>query len=226
MAGTDPIKLTSKREKQRQILIDEAEKIIDAGGLGQIKARTLAARVGIALGQIYNLFEDLDRIIIAVNSRTIARLEDSLLQQTAPVFSSLSEAETALKLKGASEIATDALIAAALAYHHFARDNYHLWHALFDYQPTARQKTTLEQISDERLRPFRLIERLLSSLCPTMSVEELHIFAQTLFSSVHGIILIALDARDVGVPKEQIDDQLRFHLSLICCGLKNRFSGG
>jgi len=204
MKMINPTKSADKREKQRQALIDEAEKMILAGGLGCMKARDLAMRVGIALGQIYNLVRDLDEVILVVNSRTIAHLEARIAQRVNFFGSSSGE---------------EKLIATAIAYHHFARENYHLWHALFDHQPATTQKTLSVQVSADRLRPFRLIEQLLIPLCPTMSIWEVRLFAQTLFSSVHGIILLALDARDVGVPPEQIDDQLRLYLSLLCRGL-------
>jgi len=232
--------LESKREKKRQALIDAAEKMIRQGGLKCVKARQLAAHVGIALGQIYNLVGDLDEIILAVNSRTIHSLEKTLEQRL-----------KALPLVSPSE----KLTAIAIAYHHFARDNYHLWHALFDHQPLPEQKTWPDWVAQEHLRPFQLLEPLLeqlsrkvgtgfrdkncgenkdleqsvepsetktalASFCPAMTAQQLSIFTQTLFSAVHGIITLALDARDVGVPKEQIDAQLRLHITLICLGLK------
>jgi|GEM_PF-280133 len=197
--------LESKREKKRQALIDAAEKMIKQGGLKCVKARQLAAHVGIALGQIYNLVGDLDEIILAVNSRTIHSLEKKLEQRL-----------KALPLVSPSE----KLTAIAIAYHHFARDNYHLWHALFDHQPLPEQKTWPNWVAQEHLRPFQLLEPLLASFCPIMTAQQLSIFTQTLFSAVHGIITLALDARDVGVPKEQIDAQLRLHITLICLGLK------
>jgi len=195
----------NKREEKRQRLIDEAEKLIATNGLASIKARALAAQGGIALGQIYNLVGDMDEIILRVNSRTIARLESVLEQKVALI---------------GAETAEEKLIATAHAYHHFAREHYHLWHALFDHQPASEHKELSQRVRHERHRPFRLIEQILRQLCPDMSEQEVSIFAQSVFSSVHGIILLALDARDVGVPKAQLDEQLRLHLTLLCRGLK------
>jgi len=207
MSARDPKEtVKDKREEQRQRLIDAAEQLLASQGLGHLKARALAAHVGIALGQIYNLVGDMDEIIVRVNSRTIARLE-ALLEQQA--------------VSNASHSAQEKLIAVALSYHHFAREHYHLWHALFDHQPAIAHKKISALVSHERRRPFRLIEQLLQPLCPDMSGQDLRIFAQTVFSSVHGIIVLALDARDVGVPKAQLDAQLRLYLTLLCRGLES-----
>jgi len=195
-----------KREEKRQKLIEAAEQLLANSGLNAIKARTLAAHIGVALGQIYNLVDDMDEIILRVNSRTIARLEDKLTQ--------------AVTLDPPPSSAEEKLIIIALAYHHFARENYHLWHALFDHQPNQEHEQLVQWVSHERRRPFRLIEQLLLPLCSDMSVKEIQIFAQTVFSSVHGIVLLALDARDVGVARAQLDEQLRLYLSLLCRGLE------
>jgi len=204
MKIADSTRPTDKRKEKRKPLIDAAEQIIATGGFAKLKARDLASHIGISLGQIYNLVGDMDEIILMVNSRTIARLETELTQ-------------AAMQHPYAST--QEKLVATALAYHHFARENYHLWHALFDHHPSEEHRILPAWISDERLRPFQLIERFLASLCPFMSAEEIRIFAQTLFSAVHGIILLALDARDVGVAPSQLDDQLRFHITLLCRGL-------
>jgi len=204
MKNINSTKTEEKREKQRQRLIEVAETMVASDGIAHLRARSLAAQAGIALGQIYNLFGDLDEIILAVNSRTIATIEDMLAQQIADISPASVE---------------ENLVSVAIHYHHFARDHYHLWHALFDHHPQRRHKTLPDWVRDEHLRPFLLIEKLLTPLCSHMSQQEIRIFAQTLFSSVHGIILLALDARDVGVPKEQLDEQLRLYLSLLCRGL-------
>jgi len=204
MKKTDLKNNTDKRDRQRQRLIDAAEDIIAAQGLNNLKTRTLATKAGMALGQIYNLVGDMDEIILQVNSRTITRLESELTQQIARVSSKTAE---------------EKLTAIATHYHHFARTHYHLWHALFDHHPERSKKHVPDWVSIERLRPFHLIEELLTPLCPHMQAQERHIFAQTLFSSVHGIVLLALDAHDVGVPQTQIDEQLRLYLQLLCHGI-------
>lgn len=74
--------MKTKREEQRddlkKRLVDAAEARIAAGGLSGLKARDVTADAGCALGALYNVVEDLDRLILLVNSRTLARLGAAL----------------------------------------------------------------------------------------------------------------------------------------------------
>ena len=58
----------------RTRLVDAAERTIDERGLAALKARDLAAEAGCAIGTIYNVFEHLDELVLAVGSRTLAML--------------------------------------------------------------------------------------------------------------------------------------------------------
>ena len=70
MAG----KVAIRQAKLREALIDAAEAQIEAGGLSTLKARPLAQAAGCSLGAIYNIFDDLDALVMAVNGRTFRRL--------------------------------------------------------------------------------------------------------------------------------------------------------
>jgi len=203
MKMINPTKSADKREKQRQALIDEAEKMILAGGLGCMKARDLAMRVGIALGQIYNLVEDRDELLLLVASRTLARLERQLEQALASNNAATPQ---------------ESLITIAVAYHHFARDNYHLWRGLFDHRLDGN-KFFPEWVRGDRLRPFHFVERFLLALIPDTQLEQISLLAQSVFSAVHGMVSLALTARDVGVEEEKLDEQISLLLRLLCCGL-------
>src|SRR5258707_7898404 len=71
-------KAAERRQRLRDALISAAEWTIETHGLSGLKARALAFQVGCAVGAIYNVVTDLDDLIIAVNSRTLAALERDL----------------------------------------------------------------------------------------------------------------------------------------------------
>src|SRR4051794_14510015 len=72
---------TSERRQQLRVaLVDAAERVIAERGLRQLKARNLAQAVGCALGAIYNVFPDLDGLVLEVNLRTLALFEVYLAQ--------------------------------------------------------------------------------------------------------------------------------------------------
>src|SRR4051812_28858144 len=70
---------TSERRRQlKEALIAAAERAIDRDGLAGVKARELAREADCAVGAIYNVVADLDDLILMVNSRTLAALEECL----------------------------------------------------------------------------------------------------------------------------------------------------
>src|SRR5258708_37586990 len=71
-------KAAERRQRLRDALISAAEWTIETHGLSGLKARALAFQVGCAVGAIYNVVTDLDDLIFAVNSRTLAALERDL----------------------------------------------------------------------------------------------------------------------------------------------------
>lgn len=53
------------------------------------KARNVTADAGCALGALYTAFEDLDRLILQVNARILARLGAALRQRVLSVFAAV-----------------------------------------------------------------------------------------------------------------------------------------
>ena len=71
-------KTTERRHKLRLQLIEAAEAAVRRDGLKAVTARDLATEVGCSVGAIYNVFADIDELVIAVNSRTLARLDRAI----------------------------------------------------------------------------------------------------------------------------------------------------
>ncbi|MDB4054099.1 TetR/AcrR family transcriptional regulator, partial [Octadecabacter sp.] len=114
MAG----KVEARRAVLRDTLIAHAETRIKADGLKNLRARDLAKDAGCALGAIYNVFGDLNDLVLAVNARTFHRLG----------------AAVAEALAQAPQNATQQLIVMSHAYHRFAAENFNAWRALFDIE--------------------------------------------------------------------------------------------
>ena len=71
-------KTAERRQQLKDALISAAERTIETQGLSGLKARVLANEVGCAVGAIYNVVTELDDLIVAVNSRTLAALSATL----------------------------------------------------------------------------------------------------------------------------------------------------
>src|SRR3954466_15217886 len=88
-------KAQTRRQNLREALVAAAEKRIGTGGLRGLKARDLAAEAGCAVGAIYNVVDDLDDLILAVNARTLAALERALREAGGAIDSEARDEEEA-----------------------------------------------------------------------------------------------------------------------------------
>jgi AcrR family transcriptional regulator len=161
-------------------LVDAAEAEIAEKGLSGLKARVVTQRAGCALGGLYTAFDDLDMLVVQVNSRTLQRL-------------------------GAALVAPDGgplqvTLALADAYAVFALQNKRLWSALFEH----RLPEGIEMPDWHRQEYEELIARIgapLRALRPDLPHQAVALRLRTLFGAVHGVVELALQGRLVGLPE-------------------------
>ncbi|WP_107495508.1 TetR/AcrR family transcriptional regulator [Thalassobius sp. I31.1] len=191
-------KVAARKEALRVKLVDLAEAQIGKGGLRSVKARDLAKEAGCALGAIYNAFDDLQALFMAVNGRTFQRLGFAVAQSVEDVQAGPNER----------------LIIMSEAYLGFAAENTNLWRAMFDLE-----MSTDDEVPNWYLVAlaglFENISRPLSEIYPDMDAESLDLMTRSLFSSVHGIVLLGLEKRISGVPPEKIKTMISMLLSQI-----------
>jgi len=192
MAG----KVEARRAALRDALIEHAERRITSDGLKNLRARDLAKDAGCALGAIYNVFGDLNDLVLAVNARTFHRLG----------------AAVAEALSDAPQDATKQLIVMSHAYHHFAAQNFNAWRALFDIERPAGEAAPDWYLS-EMGQLFAYIDAPLSVIFPDHSQQDRALLTKALFSSVHGIVLLGLDEASAGVPAAQLDEMISMILN-------------
>ena len=176
-------KALERRAKFREALILAAERSIAGGGLAALKTRELAQEIGVANGAVYNLVDDVDELILLVGSRTLQRLDAAL---------------TAAESAGPPAPA-ERLVRIAVAYCDFAAENLELWRALFEHRMTPG-KPIPEWAVNEQMDLFRHIFQPLAELLPSRSQAELGVTARSLFSAVHGMVLLGLEQKLIAVP--------------------------
>lgn len=186
-----PSKTESRREALRHALIDSAERTIASHGLTALKARDLAAEVGCSVGAIYSAVADLNDLVMAVNGRTFQRLD----------------AAVSASLAGGDLPPRDALVTMSLAYLHFATQNTHSWRALFDLQMSTDGPVP-DWYLQELGKLFALIAKPLRQIFPDQTAQQIDLLTRTLFSSVHGIVLLGLEKRISGVPQDQMEQMI------------------
>jgi AcrR family transcriptional regulator len=188
MAG----KVEERKAKLRIALIDAAEAQVEAGGLNTLKARGLASEAGCSVGAIYNIFDDLDALAMAVNARTFRALGGFV----------------SARVGEAGDVGPQQqMIAMSHAYLAFALEHTYLWRALFDLEMSVDGDVP-DWYLQELAAVFGLIDAPLAVLFPDMASRERGLMVRALFSSVHGIVLLGLERRISAVPQNQIEMML------------------
>jgi len=181
-----------RREELRTTLIDVAERTVIASGVQTVRARDLAAEAGCAVGAIYNVFDDLTELLMAVNGRTFQRLG-------ATVSGAVASADT--------DDPEQVLITMGHAYLGFASENTNVWRALFDLEMSTDQDVPTWYL-EELGHLFGLISAPLAKLNPGLTAAEIDTLTRAVFSSVHGIVLLGLEKRISGVPLDEIEKMI------------------
>lgn len=192
-------KVAARKAALREKLIDLAEVQIEADGLASLRARELARQADCAVGAIYTHFEDLNALTLAVNGRTFARLGQAVGQ--------------AVK-NGEGEAPNERLIAMSHAYLEFAREHPKLWRALFDVEMRSDGPVP-EWYIEAMAQLFAYITAPLTEIFPNFDATRLDLMTRTLFSSVHGIVLLGLENRISGVPDAQLKTMIRLLLEQV-----------
>ncbi len=159
------------REELHGMALGAAREIVAEAGLRALTTRRLAAQIGYSAGTIYNLFANLDDLVVHLNGTTL----DALYRPIAAVQA------------GPDPVAT--LKAQARAYIAFTHDNFHLWNALFEHRlPPDQPLPSWYGTKVERL--LKLVEAVLEPVIADDNPRTTA--ARVLWSSLHGICSLAM----------------------------------
>jgi AcrR family transcriptional regulator len=202
---------SERRLALHEALVRAAETTVAEDGLPGLRARDLAAEVGCALGAIYNVFPNLDALILEVNRRTLAELETFIA------------ADSGGLPPGAAMAGHGRHILARLAsrYLAFAEQNPLRWRAVFEHRLPAGLSVP-DWYLTEQARLFGYVEMALRDIQPDLGEAESALLARTVFSAVHGIVSLGLDEKLGAVPIVTLQDQLEAMLKAFSDGLATR----
>jgi AcrR family transcriptional regulator len=155
-------------EELRELIIQAATELIQESGFGGLSAREIARRISYSPGTLYNVFEDLDDLVLTIEGRLL----DSLTQALSDVPASDDPAEKVRRL--------------AEVYVSFTRGNPKLWNLLFEHHlPAGREVPTWYREKLEGL--LSKVEDALQPLAGDVDPEIVRRSAKTLWAGVHGI---------------------------------------
>ena len=188
---------THTPEQLTQLILDAAQAIIEEQGLAGLSAREIARRISYSPGTIYNMFENLDDVILNVEARVLESLE----QRLAGVLRDGVNRETVNKL--------------ALSYLAFTHERPKLWNLLFEHHMAAGSE--LPAWYQQKLGV--LLASVEQALAPHFAPEDTQgrqRAARVLWAGVHGITslstadklsIVSSDAAQI-----MVDDLVRTYL--------------
>jgi AcrR family transcriptional regulator len=155
-------------DELRDLILQAAAEIIEKDGLAGLSAREIARRINYSPGTLYNAFDNLDDLILTIETRMLERL-------------SLRLAEVPAGLS-----ARERLLHFADTYLAFTRENRMLWNLLFEHHiPVDRELPASYQASLDGLLTY--VEDALAPLMEGEDPSTVKRAARVLWAGVHGI---------------------------------------
>lgn len=159
------------REQLHRMALDAALNMTEQDGLRGLKARRVARDIGYTIGTIYNLFDDLDDLIVHMNAETLGALYT--VCSTVP-------------LDGGPE---ENLRALAQRYLQYTRAHPKLWNAVIEHHfPENRQRPAC--YSEQVAKLLRLEEKALEPLFNRNEDAQLQHHALVLWTSLFGMAAV------------------------------------
>ncbi len=195
------------REKTKEAIIEEARYIINLEGLQGLSIRKIAGRIGCSIGTIYNVFKNLDDVILTINGLTLDDL--------------YSQLQSAVAGGGPPKADLQKL---ARSYVTFSRERYHLWNTLFEHR--LPEGSSLPNWLQQKIdKPFMLVT---TSLVPLFSNrQEAERTAHILWAGLHGICSLSLSGKLKTVKAETAATLTTSYIDIFIEGLlsKEKSSG-
>ena len=163
-------------QQLRALILDAAQEIIEAQGLAGLSAREIARRVGYSPGTIYNIFANLDDVILNIEARVLDSLDRRLGETVQPSGAGTVEGGDA----------RDHLLRLAHAYLAVAHERPRLWNLLSEHH--LPPNTDLPAWYRQKVEASAThIERALAPCFAPGSEAERQRAARALWAGVHGI---------------------------------------
>lgn len=154
------------RTELKALILTEAHRLMAETGFADFSAREVARRVGYSIGTIYNVFDNLDHLLIAINSRTF-------------------ELWTAYLNRRIDAGGDDRIRTLVEAYFVFAREHPRLWMAIYDHRLPPGM-TMPEQDMETRRALAGIVFQEVARQLPMRTTAEVELLSRSLIATVHG----------------------------------------
>lgn len=155
-------------EELRELIIEATTSIVEQGGLEGLSAREIAKRIGYSPGTLYNVFENLDDLLLIIE----ARLLDDLADRLASTDAAGTPSDRLRRIVG--------------TYFTFTQERPKLWNLLNEHRmPAGRAVPEWYQEKLDKL--LAVLEEALAPLTTASDPGTRRRHARTLWASVHGM---------------------------------------
>jgi AcrR family transcriptional regulator len=161
------------RPELEALIVAEAHRQMEEVGFARFSAREVAKRIGYSVGTLYNVFGSLNRLLLAVNARTIA------------LWVAAIEARLADERQ-------DRIVALVESYFAFAQGHYNAWSAIYDHRSPAGEPLP-DWYGEALASLIGIMIREVAAALPETRREEAPKLARSLLATVHGHCVFALD---------------------------------
>ncbi len=169
-------------EVRRRRVFDQglaaAQRISSREGLGGLTARRIAAEVGCSVGTLYNVFGNMDSLILHLNGTTLDALYDEMAK--------VGETADGESADGESADSDSTVQALTVKYLEFTRTNLNLWNVIFEHS-WPKDYPIPDWYHDKVRRLLMLVADALKPLFPAGDEAGRYQAATVLWSGLHGI---------------------------------------
>lgn len=159
----------------KEMIISATTKIVVEEGYQKLSTRKIANEIKYTVGTLYNIFSNLDEIIMHVNAETLDDLYKEIISKKST--------------KG-----IDLLHEIAASYINYSKENYNLWAMLVDYRVPQETKypdwylTKIQKI-------YEYLGKVLSPHLPEDKAKDLSDIITVLWASIHGICTLSIKGK-------------------------------
>lgn len=165
-------------EELRQLILDASQTIVERNGITGLSAREIARMIGYSPGTLYNIFENLDDVLLTLQVQLMGRTVEHLRR---------------VPLGEDGEKNIEAL---SYAYVDFALVNRRMWNLFLAHNLPAG-KTVPAPFHDYTNSLVEIVKGALAQVAPNLSTEELNNTARTFLAGLNGIMAFAATEKGV-----------------------------
>jgi AcrR family transcriptional regulator len=159
---------THTSDELRELILKATTELIETDGLSGLSARVIARKIQYSPGTLYNVFQNLDDLILTIEGRLLDGLGDALRQVPA------------------SDSPSQHLKMLAGSYLKYTHQNPKLWNLLFEHH--IQSDMEIPDWYDAKLTCLMaMVEADVRRICPNSSDDEINRSSRVLWAGVQGI---------------------------------------